>query len=170
MIFRIGCIVLVFAWLGIRALFDISVILGAVSVIGVLVLFLLLARTSDLMIRLPEWISRMIEPGEDNRRWRELCRTARVNRIKREAQARVNRIQQEARACEFWNEWTPLHNAGRDAYFRGDYAEADRAFEAMLTIGKRFDLDQAGAPAILGFPGGFPTTVAESSRWWHARS
>jgi len=155
MTFRIGCIVLVLALFGVRALFGISAILGFVSIAGVLVLFLLLARTRDLMIRLPEWISRLIEPGEDNRRWRELCRTA-----------RVNRLQSEARARQFWNEWTPLHNAGRDAYASSDYAEARRAFESMLTIGERFNLHHPHKSAKLGFRGGFPTTVAESPRWW----
>lgn len=152
MIFRIGCIALVLALLGVRAFFDISVILGVVSIIGVLVLFLLLARIGDLMIRLPEWISRLIEPGENNRRWRELCRTARANSLQREAYRRT-----------FWDAWTPVEVAGRNAYCRGDHGEANNHFLSLRKMADEFRLGNFGMPVKLG---SLPKDVSKSHCWW----
>jgi uncharacterized protein YjbI with pentapeptide repeats len=109
---------------------------------------------SEWLLRLPEWVCRLLQPGEDNRRWRELCRTARVNRLRR-----------EARANAFWSEWNALNTPGRDAYFRGDFAEADLAFEALIAVKERLFHEDPGL-AMTYVLANFPPTVDESARWW----
>src|SRR5439155_5610584 len=72
----------------------------------------------------PEWAQRT----ENNRRWKELTKAA-----------RQNRRQNEMYRQEFWKEWSKLNMAGRDAYYRGDYAAANRLFEGLLGVAEKFD-------------------------------
>src|SRR4051812_3774126 len=60
---------------------------------------------------------------------------------------------------DLWQEWNQINAAGRDAYYRRDYAEAEHLFEALLTMTQRIGLS---------FPGPVPHNLEESSRWWQA--
>jgi len=98
---------------------------------------------------LPGWVRYWLQRRENKRRWRELTETARQNRLQREAYNDA-----------FWKEWIPLNIAGRDAYYRGAYAEASQFFEGLLGVLQKFEK--------LGFYqlDSLPRDVGESSRWW----
>ena len=117
---------------------------------------------NEWLLSWPEWLCRLLQPGEENRRWRELSRRARAEAIKRQAIAH-----------DFWEQSKPVSQAGCDAYYRDEHAEADRAFEELLRIAANFHLHDPGVAQQLGFWGlemeRLPASTAESARWWQAR-
>jgi hypothetical protein len=58
-----------------------------------------------------------------------------------------------------WLEWNRINAAGRDAYYRSAYAEADRLFEELLMITK--ELAPPSRYSIL-------SGMKEASGWWQA--
>ena len=105
-----------------------------------------------------EWIRNWLRRCEDQRRWKELTKTARQNRIRLEVYR-----------GEFWKDWNGPSTAGRDLYWRREYAEADRVFEGLLRVLEKFEVNQFGMKENLHFPlDSFPREVRESARWWQA--
>lgn len=61
-------------------------------------------------------------------------------------------------AVKLWKEWNEINLAGRNAYYKGAHAEAERQFKALLWMTK-------------GLGSSFPWRAprdGESSRWWQA--
>src|SRR5205807_2008206 len=58
-----------------------------------------------------------------------------------------------------WIEWNRINAAGRDAYYRGAYAEAERMFEELLTITR-----ELAPPSWYSILSG----MKEASGWWQA--
>ena len=89
---------------------------------------------NDWLLRMPEWLCRILQPGEDNRRWRELLRGTNDFLRKETKQARSRGLPADAPLR--WMEWHRMNIAGRDAYYHGRHEEAHDRFERLITITK----------------------------------
>lgn len=80
----------------------------------------------------------------------------------------ANSVAREGLLQAFWAAWTPLQQAGSDAYYRCEYSKADEAFRELLAVAEKFDLRKQYSQLRFFMPEAFPETVNDSSRWWQA--